>query len=368
MHSSVIKRNYLYLTLLLLKAETSEDGTHLSAKDIADHFESQYGVHPERKTIYTIMGDLLAMGFDIRLEKGKGNNGYYLGKREISVEDLYLLIDGIESIDNMKADDKQEIYDKLCSILGYSSRVIDSYIYDKRNRENETIDENEDRLGMFGSDLSMKDRLILIHKAIKENKQLEITEFALAFEAFMFEENDGDVEPWDDTFVFEWRISPYHLFRNRNDEICLLFYFFYAGRVRAGFPDVLSLGRVEICDEGRSPLPDPSFFPADLPNYRNAQEYLEDHHCYSANIKINSAYIYASMDFDDMKGNCQSCQKKTLNGSEIYEISYLGSKENAIEELILEGTPHIVPLPGSRLFERLVEKKRKLDQLFFFVK
>lgn len=74
------------------------------------------------------------------------------------------------------------------------------------------------------------------------------------------------------------------------------------------------------------------------------------------------------MDSSVIKRNCQSCQKKTLNGAEIYEISYLGSKENAIEESILEGAPYIVPLPGSRLFERLIEKKHKLDELFIFVK
>ena len=163
MDSSVIKRNYLYFILLLLKEETSDDGKHLSAKDIAEHFEAQYGVRPERKTIYTVMDDLLAMGFDIHLEKGKRNPGYYLGKRPIGDAELHLLVDGIESIDDLKADDKRDIEEKLCKELGYCFDTLDFHLYEKRNPYNNDIDEEgEDVLSQILGDSPTREKVEVI--------------------------------------------------------------------------------------------------------------------------------------------------------------------------------------------------------------
>ena len=68
MNPSIVKRNYLYFILLLLKRETSKKGAHLSAEDIAARFRKDYGLEPNRKTIYTAISDLQAMGFDVHLK------------------------------------------------------------------------------------------------------------------------------------------------------------------------------------------------------------------------------------------------------------------------------------------------------------
>ena len=71
-------------------------------EDIAARFKEQYGLEPNRKTIYTAISDLQALGFDIHFDKTRARSGYYLGKRPLTEAELYLLIDGIESLDNLK--------------------------------------------------------------------------------------------------------------------------------------------------------------------------------------------------------------------------------------------------------------------------
>ena len=82
------------------------------------------------------------MGFDVHLDKNRKSLGYYLGERPISEGYLYLLIDGIESLDNLKSDDKLDIQQKLCLELGYDFNKIDSHLYEKWNKFNDDIDED----------------------------------------------------------------------------------------------------------------------------------------------------------------------------------------------------------------------------------
>ena len=70
MNPCIVKRNYLYFILLLLKEETAENGRHLNAEDIAARFKEQYGVEPNRKTIYTAISDLQALKPDLILFLG----------------------------------------------------------------------------------------------------------------------------------------------------------------------------------------------------------------------------------------------------------------------------------------------------------
>ena len=174
MDPSIVKRNYLYFILLLLKRETSKKGTHLSAEDIVSRFKKDHGVEPNRKTIYTAIADLQAMGFDIHLDKNRASLGYYLGERPINEAELYLLIDGIESLDNVKSDDKRDIEEKLCLELGYDFDRIDSHLYEKWNEHNEKIDEDliDDAFPDDYEEPTLGEKLGAIREAIRSNKQL----------------------------------------------------------------------------------------------------------------------------------------------------------------------------------------------------
>ena len=355
MDNSVIKRNYLYFILLLLKEETSDDGKHLSAKDIADHFEAQYGVRPERKTIYTVMDDLLAMGFDIHLEKGKRNPGYYLGRRPIGDAELHLLVDGIESIDDLKADDKRDIEEKLCKELGYSFDTLDFHLYEKRNPSNDNIDaEEEDSFFPISDASTSPEKIEAIQEAIRKDRQITFYDcFPDYGRLDLIEEmSEEDEEAYFDSLVNYF--SPYKILRNSLNELCLLYYLTINGHHYPGFGRIENHINIRVSNRPRPKVEDESIFPSDLSNYENGRDYQIGNQLREATLSEggmdNPFYLE-----EILKDCCESYEKVTIEGSTSFVITYKLRKEKEIVDKIIAYLPNIYVLPPSKLFNRMAK-------------
>lgn len=357
MNTSTVKRNYLYFTLLLLKERTSKNGTHLSAEDIAQYFKDEYGLEPNRKTIYAIMKDLEEMGFDVKLEKNRAKLGYFLEQRQLNIGELNLLIDGIESLDDIKADEKRSIEEKLCHELGYSFHGLDFHLYEKRDKANEDIDE-EDVSSSKG--LTTVEKLEIIQKAIADNKQLEVSlSPCVDPNSFLLEEACGTAIGWESIRF----ISPYKVLRNRDDELCLLFYITVKGHNYPGFIHVRSMDELALSSHKRSKLKDESIFPMEISNYKNASSYrIGQELCdvtLSAELGTNGQ--------TNLRRICEDCCEtytwKCVNGQATYKIAYKKEKEDEIKDLVLKSFPDIRIMPGSRIYDQFTAMMTGLSQV-----
>ena len=366
MNPSIVKRNYLYFILLLLKRETSKKGAHLSAEDIAARFRKDYGLEPNRKTIYTAISDLQAIGFDVHLDKNRKSLGYYLGERPISEGYLYLLIDGIESLDNLKSDDKLDIQQKLCLELGYDFNKIDSHLYEKWNKFNDDIDEDlvDDAFPSDYGEPSMAEKMGAIRQAINANKQLSILGYApIPPSAFVLVDmEEKDQEDYLDGVLY--RVCPYRVLRNVDNELCLLYWIRVNGHDYPGFMRLTSFERCCVSEEDRPPLKDESIFPGDVSKFVDGREYrLGNQLCEALICSSNCKNVIFRI---FLEKDCESYKEVEVEGRKAYSITYRLRKEKEIMDLIIEMSPVILVLPGnpvSQLYEALDELRTKLNLL-----
>ena len=364
MEPEIVKRNYLFFILGLLKERTAEDGDHLTAEQITAEIKSQYGLEPNRKTIYTVISDLTAMGFDVHLVKNGKKPGYYLGKRELSDTEMNLLIDGIESLDNLTADEKTDIYDKICKILGYPSSKVDNYLYARKQMTNEWLGEEDDD-DLFPKTVPTMDKLDLIHKAIRTNKQLGLYVFLPPLTAFFMEEMDEETAKRyrDSCLSCHYPVSPYKVFRNKDNELCLLFCISFEGKIYPGFIRITSIDDVNLRPEKRIEVDEATMFPDDLANYEDAREYLAKQQLCVADL-IGRGMPLSAMLFELITDDCVEHKEIIRDGQSALHITYRLGKEKEIEELILESLPRIVPLPGSRIYDHLQKLWIGLNAIF----
>ena len=370
MNPCIVKRNYLYFILLLLKEETAENGRHLNAEDIAARFKEQYGVEPNRKTIYTAISDLQALGFDIHLDKTRARSGYYLGKRPLTEAELYLLIDGIESLDNLKSDEKRDIEEKLCRELGYGFNAIDQHLYERWDERNETLDEDlkDDALPADYEGPSLEEKLDLIRRAIDSNKQLNVIDFLpINPSAFVLVDMDeADKKAYWDSLPC--RLSPYKVCRNVHNEACLLYYLTVNGHTYPGFVRLDAFEGFSLSEQARPPLENENIFPSDVSKFENGIDYRVGNELRSALLssfgdkKEGFFYLQSLLEED-----CESYRKVDVDGKTAYRIAYRRSKEQDIADLIIDASPSILVLksdPASPLYEKLKAMGRHLNRLF----
>ncbi len=373
MNPTIVKRNYLYFILLLLKRETSKNGTHLSAEDIASRFKKDYGLEPNRKTIYTAIADLQAIGFDIHLDKNRASLGYYLGDRPIREGELYLLIDGIESLDNVKSDDKRDIEEKLCEELGYDFNKIDSHLYEKWNEFNDHIDEGlvDDAFPSDYEEPSVAKKMGAIRQAINADKQLCIIDYmSIAPSAFTLVDMDEKDEK-DYLKDVLHRISPYRVFRNVDNELCLLYWISVNGHDYPGFMKLTTFEGCVVSEEGRPPLKDESIFPNDVSKFVNGRDYRAGNELFEALLRspdgkpAENDLVFQNI----LDGDCESYEQVEVDGKLAYRITYKLYKERDIIDAIIDCSPRILVLPevpASRLYLNMALMNRHLEYIIHF--
>ena len=108
------KLKLLYIMQYLM--ERTDEDHMVTTQDIIGYLE-QYGIHAERKSIYTDIDQLMEFGLDIiRVRERPG--GYYLASRQFELAELKLLVDAVQAsrfITARKSCDLIRKLESLCS-------------------------------------------------------------------------------------------------------------------------------------------------------------------------------------------------------------------------------------------------------------
>ncbi len=94
--------------------KNSHENHPVRAQELMDMLERRYGIHCERKTVYSDIAALQEYGVDIVSLPGK-NGGYYIASRNFELPELKLLIDAVQSSRYLTEKKSRELIEKLCS-------------------------------------------------------------------------------------------------------------------------------------------------------------------------------------------------------------------------------------------------------------
>ena len=179
------QRAKLFLLLDYLKRRSDEE--HPVTLRAMETMLAANGISAERKTLYTDLEALRALGYDIVSVKGRGT-GYYLGKREYELTELKLLADAVEVSRFITEKKSDELLRKLSRELSdYDAASLRRQLYNRGRIKtmNERIYYNVDAL----------------HTAIGKDKMVR-------FHYFYWNEKKEKVLRRDGAY---YRVSPFFL-------------------------------------------------------------------------------------------------------------------------------------------------------------
>ena len=185
------------LILNILK-KYSDKNHILTAKQIAEFIESEYGILIERRTIYTTVSLLVEVyGYNIETYK-ENNKGCYLKQREFDKSEIELLCNSIYSSSHISEEDTKKLIKKLCESQSiYDRDEFTSNIYLSNG--------NKHNSQMFFSNIEF------IKNAISKNKKIE-------FEYLKYNINKQLV-----TNGKTYKVSPYHIVESENNFYLICF-------------------------------------------------------------------------------------------------------------------------------------------------
>ena len=357
MEKEQVKRNYNYIIYNILREKTSEKDKHLSAPEICREIAAKYGVkEPNRKTVYQFEKDFKTFGYDIQKDK----KGYYLGKRELTEGELQLLIDGIESLNGISIDNKIDIYEKLCKIIGRDYRDINNFIYSFKFDLTQ-----EDDKDMFPDD-ECKKNLETVYNAIKDKKKINIIELLLPFSNYIMDElTDDEMEYFrqlQDDCTMTFTVNPYQIFRSKDNSPVLLFYIKVKDKVHIGaYPIIGFANSIYPVDEKKDKVDTFALFGnLDLSDFDSAKYYKEGQSIKKAEIRINSDAYYVP----DVTDLWKITNTITLNGEKVIMIEYKAKKEKEIIDLCIDFYDVFIVMKGSDLYEALKEIQENLTMTY----
>lgn len=155
-----VKLKILYLMKILL--ENTDEQHQLTVNELIKKLR-EYGITAERKSIYSDIELLREFGLDIICEKGRANK-YFVGLRDFELPELKLLVDAVQSsrfITYKKSEELIKKLERLTSIHEAKELHRQVIVADRVKTMNESIYYNVD----------------VIHKAIKNNKQIKFKYF-----------------------------------------------------------------------------------------------------------------------------------------------------------------------------------------------
>jgi len=337
--ATIIKRNYFYVIYNILKDETEKNGKHLSIKEICNIILNNYNLNIDKNTVNRVFEDLIVFGFDIK----KDSSGYYLGNRILTDGEMGLLIDGIESISVLSPDAKIEIYEKICKMVGKKVETIDYYLY------------NQNQFFVKEELVNTIDR---IYTAIGQNKALELYE-PISFKFKIIDQLTDEEDAYFNNLLYESRIlytiNPYQIFRSKNNEIYLLFYYKLPTRYVTGALNLSIVDDVvlEISDKARDKVDSSILLSKDLTDFTSPREYSKKESILEAELIPNKDGYDQRMEFQFILDLCESYTIKHKNNIKIYEIKYKYKNEQEIISLCTECYKYFKVLSGSNLYDEL---------------
>lgn len=188
------KAKLLYI-LDMLRENTDEEHA-ISTKEMIEHLEV-YGIHADRKTIYSDIEELVNMGLDILKRDSRTGGGYYMASREFELAELKLLVDAVQATRFITPKKSRELIHKLEKLTSkYEAVQLQRQVYvaGRSKAENESIYYNVDA----------------IHKAIQNDVQLEFIYLMWTPEKKLVprrEKQSYKVSPW----ALLWQDENYYL-------------------------------------------------------------------------------------------------------------------------------------------------------------
>ena len=187
----------LLLILKCLLEQTDESHT-LTIAEINDCL-AEHGLFGDRKTIRECIGELQAVGYDIKCIR-KTQNHYYINQRDFSLAEVKLLVDAVQSSRFIPQDKSHELVEKLAGLVGEHKGEIlkrQLYIGSRTKADNDDISKMVEQ----------------IHQAITDEKKI-------AFQYFEYNpQKEKVLRHGGERYVF----SPYVLIWN-NDQYYVVGY------------------------------------------------------------------------------------------------------------------------------------------------
>ena len=90
----------------------SDENVSLSIREIQHHIKKRLGVMIDRRTIYSYIKDMKALGMDVS-DYDKSKEGYYLSSNYFKVEEIRVLADAVLTSNFITKDKTIELLDKL---------------------------------------------------------------------------------------------------------------------------------------------------------------------------------------------------------------------------------------------------------------
>ena len=140
------------LLVLQILSKYSDERHYLTATDVIDLIQSEFGLNVERRTIYTTVDVLKEMGYEIETY-AENNKGYLLKKRPVAKEDMDQII--------------QSLYmDPTVNKKQFSDIVYRLYQTQSLYTKNDTGKLYAEKSGNFFKDASSEIRMVPISDAI----------------------------------------------------------------------------------------------------------------------------------------------------------------------------------------------------------
>lgn len=198
------KLKILYLMKILL--EKTDEEHRITMQEIIDALES-YGVHAERKSLYSDIEYLRVFGVDIIGEQRDRTFYYYVGSRQFELAELKLLVDSVQSAKFITAKKSNELIKKIEGLASkYEASQLQRQVFvsERIKTMNESIYYNVDKL----------------HTAIAVNSKITFQYFQWDVNKKMVLRRNGDlyeVSPW----ALSWDDENYYMiaFDSKEDKI-----------------------------------------------------------------------------------------------------------------------------------------------------
>ena len=178
------KLKLLYLAKIM--QEKTDDDHWLTVPEIQKEL-ALYDVTAERKSVYADFEALRKFGIDIIMEKVGVQYYYHIGKRELEVAELKLLVDAVQSSKFITEKKTNQLIKKLeKSISKYEAKQLNRqvYVHGRVKTMNESIYYNVDK----------------IHNAIGNNVQIKFQYFQWNIHKEVELKHDGKfyyISPWE---------------------------------------------------------------------------------------------------------------------------------------------------------------------------
>ena len=179
------------MCLLEILKEYSDEEHQLTMKEILSKMESNYGLRPDRRTIYSAVATLMDLDYDVSTYEDNGK-GYCLRGRDFEQSEVLLLADAVYSFPFISATQSKRLVDKLQKQLSTHQRKNHrnlSVVRDERKTLNTSVFYNIEE----------------IDKAISDQKQVSFTylEYGLDKQLHPRKKKSYTVNPYKMVYVNE---------------------------------------------------------------------------------------------------------------------------------------------------------------------